>query len=359
MLIPRQPFHMQQYRRRNPYVAPAIATAIASKGLYSLGKSMYNRYMYGQAARQASNIAKTLYQNKKKAKAVSKAYRKVAKKNNPINKLKRDVKRLKIKAEGDQGTLVYRYRGVGRILASINSNAMQYVGISGVSTLEAVIANLKYYDPSAPTTLVTADFASGSFQKEVTFSKIYGKVTVRNNYQVPCKVKLYVCRPKEDTSISPIVCYTNGLTDMGAPTSTSTLMNLTDSDEFNSLWNIIKSSKHTLLPGQEASIIHSGKLFQYDPSFVDDHTLSFQARFDGAVVVIRVEGVLGHDTSANEQARMQAGVDYESYILHEVQYSAGADIKYYVLSDNASASFTNGGVCSSMPVADNIGYSVA
>lgn len=275
------------------------------------------------------------------------------------SKVKQQIRELKRLTESDMGTHIQRRRQTGALSASVNSKSTGSADVVSLSIIEGVIAQLRYYNPSAPTALVTADGASGTYQKEFLFNSMYHKINVVNNYQVPAKVKLYLVRSKMDTSISASTSYTNGLADVGNPTATSTLVHLTDSTQFTDLYNIVGYKSTTLIPGENFIFTHSDKSFQYDPSLSDSHALTYQKRFKDLQFVLVVQGVLGHDTIANEQTTLQASVDYSICSTFTVRYSAGADIKFIYIDDTGDASFTNGGVVSSKPVCDNIGYSVS
>lgn len=273
-------------------------------------------------------------------------------------KVKSQIKELKRLAESDMGRLVYRDMAPARLLAGVNAQACSAIAASDTSILEAVIAQLRYYDPSAPSTLVTADGATGTYQKEFYFKRIYSKITYRNNYQSPVLVKSYCCVPKDDTNITPFVAWTNGLTD-GANGSYSDMNSYpTDSQQFQDLYKIVSSKTKLLNPGQELVCTHSEKPFQYDPSLTDSHSLSYQTRNKNFLWMTIVSGCVGHDTSLDEQGFLAAGVDIIIERVFEVHYSAGADIRF-VYTTNSLDTFTNGGVYSSKPVADNIGYSVS
>ncbi len=274
-------------------------------------------------------------------------------------KVKGQIKELKRLAEADMGTHIYRKRTTGRVLASESVVGNTDFSISTVTILEDALAGLKYYDPAAPGTLVTAAAATGTFQKDFYFPRIYAKLSARNNYQVPCNVKLYMCMPKRDTSISPKTAFTNGLTDVGGVSETSPLVYVTDSVEFQDLWKIVSTQSALLQPGDSLSISNSIKPFQYDPALVDNHNMTYQKKFGSMVVFVRIEGVLGHDSSVTtEQGTLQAGVDISTYLVAECRYPAGADIKQIVIADSADT-FTNSGVASSKPLADNQSYSLA
>lgn len=276
-------------------------------------------------------------------------------------KLEKRVAKLSKLAESDMGTLVVRRRSTDALLAAVNSSNSASHVLWGSSEIETALAQCRYYDPSTPSALVTADGTTGSYQKEFLFTKCYGKVVCRNNYQVPCQVDIYICKSKEDTSLTPGTTFTNGITDVTNSLTASTNSQLypTDSPQFNDIWAIESHVSKVLEPGQVCSVV-TGKIpfFQYDPSIYDSHALLYQKKFHARVAFIRVRGVLGHDSIADQQGFLQAGIDIEIMHMFEIKYSAGADIKFIHVIDNAST-FTNGGLCSNMPVADNQAYSLA
>lgn len=272
--------------------------------------------------------------------------------------VKKQLSELKKQVSASNGTLIYRKRGTTRVLSLANQQANSNSESMGVTNLEAVLGQLRFFNPSAPTTLVQASGASATYYREYMFKSIYTNTLVRNNYQIPCKVTVYTVIPREDTSQAPLTTFTNGLADVGNPSSSSPLVFLTDSDEFNDLWKIVKSKSKILLPGEQMHLMHSVKNILYSPATYDSHVLTYQRRFGSYVQIVRVEGCLAHDLLADEQGFSLAGVDVAWETKYEVIYDAGIDLKFIYLDDSAD-SFTNGAVVSNMPIADNQTYSVA
>lgn len=272
--------------------------------------------------------------------------------------IKKQVRELKRKVESDTGTYIYRHRQTERALAGVNQSA--HVSLQGVFTTfyEGAIDNLPYFNPAVPGTYTFADLTSGTQQKEVLLENIYYSAECVNNYQSRVKVSLYICVPKADTSISALTAWTSGIADVGGLATTSAQVYLTDSELFNDLWSIKKTVTRTLNPGQKITASYSAKDVQYDPSMTDAHTTTFIKQIKSMQCIVRVEGTIGHDTSADEQGILQSGVDCVIDRKLVIKYPAGIDLKYIELVDQSNT-FTNGGVQASMPVADNIGYSVS
>lgn len=337
--------------------------AIGTGGVIAAAAPYAYRQFISPAAKAFYSAAKKVYNFKNrtftaKPTTYKKGFGRVSRKR-PIPKkgLKNQVKELKRLAEADTGELIYRDRATDAVLCSVNGTAHSDFVLNSTSHLEGVLAQLRYYNPSVPGTLTTADGATGSFEKEFYFTTCYGNLTCRNNYQVPVDVSIYLVKVKNDTSIIPTTAFTDGLADVGSPTSTSPLVYLTDSPIFNDLWKITNTYKFKLSPGQQKSYSASTPKFMYDPSLTDVHGLVYQRKNKTMAFIVRVEGVIGHDTTADEQGCLAAGVDVMFDRTFKVKYQAGADIKYIHVVNSAST-FTNGGVVSNKPVSDNQQYSV-
>lgn len=318
------------------------------------------RYIYSRAAYDAAkygyNRAKGYIKPQPKRKRKSYGYDRKARAE--IKNIKGKLNDMNQLVHNDMGKLVYRLRSTGTLSSAVNQQNQAQIIANSTSTIETVLAQLRYYDPSNPSTLVTASGVTGTFSKDFLITRSYYKLVVQNNYQVPCHVTIYLCRPKEDTSIGPQTAFTEGLTDVGNPSANSTLVYLTDSEIFQDLWKVENSEKKYLQPGEFCTLAVGDKKYTYDPSVVDSHALSYQSQYKAAVYVLRVEGPLCHDSVADQQGTGQGGVDYQLNRTFEVEYQAGAQI-HYIVSSDTSDTFTNSAVCSNKPVSDNQSYSLA
>lgn len=318
----------------------------AINALYSAGrftKATLNRILGQSAAKQKAFVAR---------------YSKRGMKSSEVAKLKKKVKAISHTLENNTAIAVFRKRDTEVRTCAVNAMSMDNFSAITVSAIETAMAGLRYFD-SATNALVTANPATGTYQRDMLVKETYVSMLCRNNYQVPCRITIYVCLPKVDTNISPLSYFTSGLTDQGNPTATSPLVHLTDSQIFNENWRIGKSISKLLSPGQEVSLSHSGKSFEYDFSQVDTHGQAFQRRYNCMAFITRVEGVIGHDSvETDEQGFLQAGVDCEINTKYVFHYDAGKDLHDIFIDDNAST-FTNTGLVSSKPVSDNLGFSLA
>lgn len=270
--------------------------------------------------------------------------------------LERKVARLCKRVESSRATHDHRSRGTGRCLATVN--AAVYTSYNyPISALETACANLRYFD-AATNALVVADPSTGTYSNDITVLYIVNKIHVVNNYQVPVDVTVCGLRPKYDTSISALTYYTDGLTDQGNPSAVSPMLSLKDSEIMKEMWEIKKSKKKMLMPGQSIDLSIFIPSFEYDFSQADSHNLFYQKKYNGLQWVIRTTGCLGHDSTADEQGSMLGGIDYRVDAHYKFEYDAGKDLADLSVTDSSNT-FTNGGLVSSKPVADNIGYSLS
>lgn len=227
-----------------------------------------------------------------------------------------------------------------------------------VNQIEAALANLRYYDPSNPGTLITASGATGTFSRFYKV-KTYMKITIRCNYQVPCLINVYKYAVKTDTSIPPTTALTNGLADVGNPSATSTVVYPSDSSQLGDLWRLIESKKMLLKPGQEVSFAISFPEITYDPSIYDSQAIAYQKRNHCCAFLVRAQGVPSHDSSTSTQYGISgAGVDILQKKVLKITYdSGGPSIETIVVSDSLDTQTASAVV--SQPVVDNQAYSIA
>lgn len=358
---------MRPYNRRGGYLRNAAirfandrnynravrdAARAATVGVTSMvaaaGRKLY-RKKKKQPAVVASNIGTARRIKTKKKRIVKKA---------PMSKLVADLSHLKKITDADTGTLIYRARTTGRVLAGVNQQSYASIVMNSTSTIETILAELRFFNPAVPGTLTQASGATGTYSRNFYFKNGYIKFKIRNNYQVPCRCVLYACSPKEDTDLTVSTAFTDGLADVGNPDNASPLVFLTDSPLFYDLWKINKSCSSILQPGEEMDYNMSLGAFEYNPADVDSHSLSYQKQYKASIYFVRVEGILGHDSTADEQGCLAGGIDWMADRTFTVEYPAGVNIKYIVVSNGAD-SFTNAALVSSKPVSDNIVYSVS
>lgn len=274
--------------------------------------------------------------------------------------VQKQITALKKATMADQAYHTYRASRSYQLLTAINEANYTSPCENSTSTYEQAVTNLRYYDPSVPTTLVTANAASGTYSRVIHFKSVTTKMLIKNNFQVPCNVRLYIITPKDDTSQSPINCFDAGGADQIVGTYSRNTLNQfpTDFDIFNRLWKVEKVLKRELKAGQEMSFSKTVNDVDYDPSIVDTHSLTYQRKYKTFAFLIRIEGCIGHDSAVAGQVGLaQAGVDIKTDTTFKITYDAGCNLNDFSYANDYDT-FTNGAV-QSQPTVDNQAYSVA
>lgn len=270
---------------------------------------------------------------------------------NKVNELTKKV---------NAGTATHTHRRQASFYAFANPNQVGYSATNAFSTVtcEDAMALLRYYSPSAPGTLVTADGSTGAYNREFQFSKTSTSLQVANNYVTPCEVRIYYVTPKDDTSQLSTNTISAGFSDQMITSGyTSQLMYPTDSEQFRALWKIEKSWKRRLKPGQTFTATQGVKDFVYEPSNVDVHALTFQSKYGGGQWLIRLMGPLGHTTDNNNRLFLDATLDCLVKTTTRITYDAGTSLEDYSVSEILGSESTPG-VVTNAPIADNQYYSI-
>lgn len=274
--------------------------------------------------------------------------------------LKSQVRTLSKKTNESLSELTYRSITAYKLQSGVDSQAVGQEHLCGVSNLEAVLAQAKFYDPTNPGTLITSNLSTGGYSRKVTFKSCHMRVDLRNSYQVPVEIRVYSCGVSDDTDYTPSQAWTNSVGDSSNLTSITQPYTYPSDSVAKNIWNYKLIKKRELRPGQHTTVSVNEKSFNYDPSVTDNHNLSYQRLFGhGRSMLIVVNSVLSHDTVADQQGLGAGAIDYCVRKRFVVQYNAGGpSIKYLYYSNGMDNIFTNGAVTGNM-VTDNQSFSQA
>lgn len=359
-MVPRQFFGPIAPAPRIPWRYGMAAGAVP----LMVGGASLNRFAraaYRTVARRAAAIGRSFSTSASgtPGRNIRRLARRPAFRKSKSKKLKSKVDTIAKHLEMSQGTHIFRKRDVSFFGPStVGKSAFNNVDVWNTTLCETALTNLKFFNASAPATLVTGSGASGTYHRDYHFAKVHVKLTLRNNYQVPIKVDARVYVPRRDTDQNVAQCFTAGLADVGNPSSTSTMVYPSDSPILTELWKAVKTFSRIIQPGKEYQMTYTAKPYDYQVDLSDVHNLTYTRKHKSMVLGIRTQGVLGHDTGLPELDTLEAGVDGEVMTTAVIKYDAGVDITTIELDDNGATAFTNGGVVSSKPVSDNIGYSI-
>lgn len=344
-------------QRRNIAIAAAAAAAARRSRRPSYGPR-YDRGLAGEGFTSAP-----VYQaieRKKREQRIRSKYKKIKKLkgkklSKEVLKLSNQVGKLKHESDSTVAELNYRYLTAQRVTCGISGqNILEMIG-SDKDQLEAVLTQLKYWDPST-STFVTSSGIAGTNEKKFLFNSISSKLTLRNNYQSDVELMVWLCKPRVDTDSTVTTAYTNGINDdLGNVTTFSTYGSLpTDYKTTTDFWSFKRVCKKVLSNGDTFQVSHGEENVEYDPSFSDSHNLVYQKGNKAFQWLIMVRGTLGHDGAAAE-GTLQAGVDCMIQNVYKVRYSGGANFKFTYISENLGDLV--GPVQGKCPIPDLVNYS--
>lgn len=384
------------YRRQQTVGAALLAAAQgnpygAARTAYQIGKSIYKampskRKSAPKANRSRKRTKKTskapggagsLRQRKPYSRRVS--FRKARKcrtmgrrkLSRKVCHLEKRVQNLTFAENASLGTFTHRKIRPGGY--SHGTGATNY-GITtggdgktyGVSLVEGLVMDdfndsvqyLKYYNPATPGTLTVADGKTGTYDRRYLFKSVYASIECRNNYQIDCKLKVYLLTPKQSSSVNPVTAWANGITANGDASITSYLQigqYPNDYSDFKDVWKAKLHCKATLAPGQTMTCSHGVKNIEYDPAAYAQHTAAFQSKYKNFLFLIVVEGTVGHETATVTTGLARAGVDARVNVTRVVQYDAGVNISFQKVENGLQDA--TGAVQSHQPIPDNITFS--
>lgn len=310
------------YRRKAGNFVGAAGTLgtiyTGARGLYRGAQFVRNKY--AKAIRKPNP---SRYPKQKKILRPKKTLKAVAKE---VNSLKKRVSTM--------NTLyTKKYRAFGSLTAATNQTGYVATALNNSGVVNGVIDAVKYFNPSAPSTLINVDLTAPTYQQKVRIVRSHLSYTIRNNFSVPCYVDAYFLKVKKDTSIDPDTAMSNSLADMSNAGLTSSQIYPSDCHDFKDLWRIIKHKRIRLDAGKEFIFSAACPSFEYDISLSDSQTESYLKYMHASCIMIRVEGIVGHGSTSGVDM-MQCGVDYEVRRIHTVEYSGGVNTEYIEVDDN-------------------------
>lgn len=348
---------MMSRRHRQPSMYNQMFKVAKSYASYDpTGKHLRSAYNY--AVSKPKNTApaqplrgKTTHKRKRRKKYKSKQGRKV-------DRCQSAIKTLRQESDASLGTMTARFQSSRQILAAQNKQQVLDLGLNSTLSLESVASNLKFFDPSNPGTLITADQSLGNYQRNILFKSITVTATIRNNYQADCKLKVYYCSAKDDTDQTPEQAWAASGPDGGNLTSTSDLLQYpTDYNLFNDLYKAKVVFNGNLSPGQSCTVSNNEKDIEYDPATVDSHNLLFQKEYKAGSFLVVVQGSISHGTTGSAVGYSQAGVDAIVKTTYVVKYNAGVNISFIYASNSTDTMVAP--LQSHQPVSNNIAYAQA
>lgn len=280
----------------------------------------------------------------KKAITAAKGRGKTTRRGGALVRLDKQVKDIKYRLNNDMATHTNRNIDVLRIKSDFGEQKLTHIEMNTSTRLEGAVANLRYYDPSNPATLITADGAAGGYSRQLTIRNVNCTTTFRNNFLVPANLVIYEVVPRDDTSLDPESTVINGMVDQYqiSPTTTQPNTYPSDIDQFREIWRIVKTTKKKLQAGMECEYKYNSGKYTFDPSVFDSHPFNYQKQYKASVLLIKVYGDLCHSSTAAAQiGLMEASLDVWTIRTVQIEYDAGTSLNDYSIEDNSTSAFSS------------------
>lgn len=334
----------------NPVNVGALATLAGAGYRYLTNRSGPKALPLVTSRGAAKQVAKNITRRKSFVKKVRQEVRKQKK----AKSVKSRLAKVERKVSGMMSKMVFRVYDAQNFTSLQNAINWNTFYMNDAGSIETVLAQLKYYDPSAPGTLITAPGATGSYERKFTFTSTC-TVDSRNNCQVPVELRVYWVRCMADTSISPEANLDNCLTDSCNLTKESPIVFPSDAVGSSQLWKVDKCKIFHLKPGGTCSVTLSCGKTTYDPSEYDNNPLAYQKGWKSSALLFRLRGEISHDnTTTTNVGYIGAVLDTVKRTTYTVDYNAGGPKMVYthaVSNLDTMAAIPLMTVC---PVADNL-----
>lgn len=243
-------------------------------------------------------------------------------------------------------TYIYRERQASSLTSTQKTVARADFNAWSLATIEGVVNELPYFNPSVEETRITVDFNAGTYAKKVWFSSVTSSVNAKNNYNVPVTVHISLCIPKIDTDDDPLLSFTNGISDVSKPgfnyNATTPMLRLTDSPNFNNYWKVIKTKSKVLLPGHSCYLSYTTAGFWYSPQIADTNNRTFQTALKAHSYHVSIQGAAAHVTGVPTEIGYQiGGVDMIDKRSACVKYDGGGpEMKTIEIVDQTDTTFS-------------------
>lgn len=338
---------------KNYGLASRIGAALAAGAYASMRTKKVN--VPRPSAYSRPSTKRKRYSGKSKKKSYGKKKGKVAKLERRVNKLSKEV-------NDTTTTLKYRTRDTGSILVAGDNVTHNSASGFNYTILADAMQKLQYFN-AATGEWGTLAITTGTGIRNYRVQYASSQLDFKNNYQVPCKVSVYLATPIQDNSVDLIAQYNNNVSDnvintLSPVANSNPLIYISDSEVMAGMWNIKKFKSFNLEPGQCGSCYHIVKDINFDKI---TFTQTYQRKYKSFEWIIRVEGGranLSHDTAdATKVGTGRCGIDFQQNLKLAIDYDGGAQANRIYVGFTKSITDANA-VVSSKPVADNIGYSV-
>lgn len=266
-----------------------------------------------------------------------------AKKNQTkIDALEDKVKELskELKCNAPPSVMTYRYGARGQKGESgVTAGKMETFIVRALDTddLEAAWQQLRFWNEETAAYVVSN--AAKAQVKDLCVRYHTHKLHLKA-LDKSFNVRVYLVKPRADTTVNPQQAYTNGMSDSVFSTSTigshsaDPRTHLTDSEDFRQLYTILHKAEHHMKPGETYTIKTDGKInsdFTYEPLEDDILAGSTDRKNHSLTWVVQIFGDLAYDTA--DVNRVHWGSSDCAYLTEntlKIHYQSGGPPTRYV-----------------------------
>jgi hypothetical protein len=223
----------------------------------------------------------------------SKRYKSVSK----VSKLERRVKTLE--KQENMSICNRRYIDPSRISVVANQCSYTSLRLGTQGDYKTACDSLPMVDPG--TGSVVGVNANGALSNPILIKNAWARVEFRNNWSMPVRLDVYVCKCRNNTNNTPDLSLTNhdddiqlsGTGNSYQEAATNVVVFPTDLPVFNQKWKIIDHQKSHMQAGDEFQVSWSDKNIKFDPELSEGAATTY-IRGD-VYLLIRLQGVVAHD----------------------------------------------------------------
>lgn len=259
--------------------------------------------------------------------------------------MKRVQKRLKeVEEIADGLTMVQTYRKSSYFNVSCvvgnQASGGGFVGqmnLNSCTEIEVGMKTLKWFNPALPGTLTEVDYTDGDLSRRVRILRSSLNLTCRANNGTDVILEIWEATPVGDTNVTAINAWSACLADqsydtqdLDVCTTNNSLVFPSDLPVLSKFWKFKSIRKGLLKVGQEWSYtMVNNEPVSYDINLFDNHALEYIKGYKPKVLVYRLHGCIGHDSSDTTLVTSSAGgIDCRQLKTYVYEYNGGMDSQF-------------------------------
>lgn len=249
---------------------------------------------------------------------------------------KKRIARLEKSVLDEVSTYKNRVQNYGKIVSTDGKVGYFSHAVCNHSQLKTNLVSLPVTNDAGSIVLVSHDAKSKSFRQ-----RCQSKLMLRNNYQHPCKVRVYLLEPKAELNVLPDNSPNGPLlntadqdwvaqTTVSAQNLQDPLLFPTDNKEFMHKWKILQTQKFDMNTGDEVTLHNDTGYFKVPFNHFEEFTEEYQARLRTRVWLIRIHGPMCHSALDDDIIGFSnAKLDFIIRDIYTIRYDSGPGKTYF------------------------------